>query len=82
MVEEIMVFGPEPACVKCKKTTEVAQQVAGMLGINMAKYDVLSEEADTYGIMLTPAVVFKGEVLVSGKVPTFDSLKEMVEERM
>jgi protein-disulfide isomerase len=77
-----MVFGPEPGCVKCKKTADVAQQVAGTLGINMAKYDVLSEEADTYGIMLTPAVVFKGEVLVSGKVPTFDSLKEMVEERM
>ena len=43
---------------------------------------MLSEDADKYGIMLTPAVVFKGEVLISGKVPTFDSLKEMVEERM
>ncbi len=82
MVEEIKVFGPEPPCVRCKKTAEMAQMVAGTLGINMAKYNIFSEEADKYGVMMTPAIVFKGEILATGQVPTFENLKKMVEERM
>ena len=82
MVDEIKVFGPEPGCIKCKKAMEVATMVAGTFGINVAKYDVFSEEADKYAIMMTPTVVFKGETLVSGQVPTFDKLKQMVEARL
>lgn len=82
MVEEIKVFGPEPGCIKCKKALEVATMVAGTFGINVAKYDVFSEEADKFAIMMTPAIVFKGELLVSGQVPTFEKLKDMVEARL
>ncbi|MHC1605741.1 MAG: thioredoxin family protein [Candidatus Methanofastidiosia archaeon] len=82
MVEEIKVFGPDPPCIKCKKTAEVAQMVAGALGINMKKHDIFSEEAEKYNILMTPAVVFKDEVIFMGQVPTFDKLKKIIEEKL
>jgi protein-disulfide isomerase len=31
-----------------------------------------------YGVMITPALVVDGEVVVAGKVPTVDEIKKMI----
>lgn len=82
MTDEILVFGPIPGCIKCKKALEVAERVASDLGIVARKCDILSEEADELGVMISPTVAFRGEVLVSGQPFAYEKLRGMVEERI
>ncbi|HPR41778.1 MAG TPA: thioredoxin family protein [Candidatus Methanofastidiosa archaeon] len=81
-MEEIKVFGPMPGCIKCKKTLEIAEKVAGDLGITARKYDIFSEEAESLGILMSPTVVFGDKVLASGQMLPYERLRELVEESM
>jgi len=80
--QEIKVFGPMPGCIKCKKALEVAEKVASDLGIEAKKYDIFSEEAEEQGVLMSPTVVFNDVVISTGKILTFDKMKELVEQNM
>ncbi|MBN2310384.1 MAG: TM0996/MTH895 family glutaredoxin-like protein [Candidatus Hydrogenedentes bacterium] len=67
-------------CPKCQRLAEAAEAAAKELGI---EYEIEKvKELDKileFGVMATPALVVDGEVKVSGKVPTVDEAKGMIE---
>ena len=76
---KIKVFGTTPPCARCKKTEQIAKEVASELGnLEVEKFDVLSDEAGKYGIMMPPSVVVGEKVVFVGKVPTKEELTKAI----
>ncbi|MCF8302899.1 MAG: thioredoxin family protein [Bacteroidales bacterium] len=65
---EIKVLGT--GCPKCKKLEATAQEAVKEAGIdaNITKVEDINDIMQ-YGVMVTPALVIDGKVVVSGKVP-------------
>jgi len=85
MAEQVIkIFGGEPPCAKCKATERVATAAVAELGLNakVVQVSAMSEEADRYDIMLTPAVVINDKVVLSGKVPTKEEFKKILQKEM
>jgi small redox-active disulfide protein 2 len=85
MVEQVIkIFGGEPPCAKCKATERVATAAVTELGLNakVVHISAISEEADRYDIMLTPAVVINDKVVLSGKVPTKEEFKKILQKEI
>ena len=77
-MKDIKVLGP--GCAKCTELAEQVQNTAKQLGIeytfeNMQDINRIME----YGVMFTPALIVNGEIKISGKVPSVDELKEMLQ---
>ncbi len=70
---DIKVLGP--GCVNCVKLAELTKEVLEETGIsgNIEKITDRERFAD-FGVMLTPALVVNGKLLVSGKIPTKSTL--------
>lgn len=74
---EIKVLGT--GCAKCKKLEEMAKQVVTDLGMDAQ----VEKEEDIYkimqyGVMRTPALVINGKVMLSGRLPDRDELKNLL----
>jgi len=77
-MKELKVLGT--GCAKCMKLLETAEAAAQELGLEYAVEKV--QEIDRileFGVMMTPALVVDGEVKVSGKVPTVDEVKSLLQ---
>lgn len=72
-MHKIQILGT--GCSKCVNLTKAATAAADELGIpyELEKVTDLMKFAD-FGVMVTPALVVDGEVLVAGKVPKHDEL--------
>jgi len=46
------------------------------------KHDILSPEADRYGVMMTPTVVVDGEDVASGKGLSANRLEQLLERHL
>ncbi len=67
-------------CPKCKKLTELTEQAAKELGIEYTIEKVTDiKEILSYRIMMTPALAVDNVVKVSGKVPSLDELKKILQ---
>ncbi len=68
-------------CPKCNKLTENVTKAADELGLDyqIIKVTDLMEIAET-GIMQTPGLIINDKIVVTGKVPGVNKLKEMLEE--
>lgn len=66
-------------CTKCNKLYEQTELAAKELGLayRMEKVSDM-EKIVEMGVMMTPAMAVDGVVKVSGRVPTVESLKEML----
>ncbi len=76
---EIKVLGP--GCDKCRKLyteTEKALESSGV-DANLSKVEKIDEIVN-FGVMITPALVIDGEVLVSGKVPPVHEIADMIKK--
>ncbi len=71
---DIKVLGP--GCKNCLKLESLVREVVNETGIQ-ANIEKVTEPNKfiEYGIMLTPALVVNGKVLVSGKIPTKQTLE-------
>ncbi len=67
-------------CAKCDKLMELTEKAALEMGLEyeISKVSNFNDIA-RYGVMVTPALVVDGKVKVSGKVPSYDDIKEMLE---
>jgi small redox-active disulfide protein 2 len=67
-------------CPKCLKTKENIKAALAELGMaaEVAEVKNLKEIAD-YGVMMTPAVVIDGQVKLSGRVPSIEQVKSLLE---
>ena len=74
----IQIFGT--GCAKCNNSSEVAKKAADELGLDykLEKITDMMRFAD-FGVMITPAMAVDGEVKVSGRVPSLDELKGMLQ---
>ena len=77
-MKKMQVLGT--GCPKCQKLAEAAESAAQELGI---QYEIVKvtdlDRIMELGVMLTPALVVDGQVKVSGKVPSVQEAKEMIQ---
>jgi small redox-active disulfide protein 2 len=69
-------------CPNCKRTEAVIKTVVDELGlkdINIQKVEDI-EDIMAYDIMSTPAVVIDEKVVIKGRVPSFDEMKQLLKE--
>lgn len=77
----IRVFGPEPGCAKCKGAEKVATEVAHKFeGVTVKKCDVFSDEAEEFGVMMTPTVMVNDITVEVGRIPSAGKLETIVRE--
>lgn len=84
MAKVIKVFGGEPPCAKCKGVERVLNEVVKEMGhdIQVVHASALSEEADKYDILTTPAVVINEKVVLKGIVPSKEDLRRILEREL
>lgn len=76
---QLLVLGT--GCAKCTKLYEVTVQAAQSLGLQFELEKVTDlNRIMSFGVMLTPALVVDGQMKVSGKVPSVDELKTMLQQ--
>ena len=77
MVTKIQILGT--GCPKCKKLAENAELAACSLGIQYMIEKVTDiNKIMSFGVMMTPALVVDGTVLISGKVPSVEEIAAML----
>ncbi len=74
---EIKILGT--GCAKCAALEKATREVVAELNLdaNVAKVDDIMEIM-TYGIMTTPALVVDGKVVVKGRVPSANEIKQFL----
>lgn len=75
---KIQILGT--GCAKCDKLYKHAQQAVEACGgdIELEKVTDLTQIM-AFGVMTTPALVIDGQVKVTGKVPSVDDIKKMIQ---
>lgn len=75
---KIQVLGP--GCYNCQLLADKVQKVAEELEIDYELEKVQNLDAImAFGVMVTPALVLDGEVVLSGSVPHVSMIKELLE---
>ncbi|HFS68146.1 MAG TPA: thioredoxin family protein [Flavobacteriia bacterium] len=69
-------------CPNCKRTEAVIKTVVDELGLKDVQIEKVEDIEDimAYDIMSTPAVVIDDKVVVKGRVPSFDEVKQLLKE--
>jgi small redox-active disulfide protein 2 len=74
---EIKILGP--GCAKCKSLDKLTREVVEKQGIEATIINVEDiMEIMKYGIMSTPGLVVDGKVVVKGRVPSADEIKQLL----
>lgn len=77
-MKKVQVLGT--GCPKCRKLAETAEAAAQALGIEYQLDKVTDINAIiALGVIITPALVVDGDVKVSGKVPSVEEVKSMLQ---
>lgn len=77
-MKKLQILGT--GCTKCQQLTEAAEAAAKDLGIPYELEKVMElDQIMSYGVMLTPAFAVDGEVKLSGKVPTVEEAKALIQ---
>ena len=76
---DIKILGP--GCSKCKTLDKLTREVVEKNGINatITKVEDIMEIMK-YGVMSTPALVVDEKVILKGRVPSSDELKQLYRE--
>jgi len=74
---EIKILGP--GCAKCKTLDKLTREVVEKNGINatITKVEDIMEIMK-YGVMSTPALVVDEKVVIKGRVPSSDELRQLL----
>jgi len=77
-MKTIQILGS--GCAKCQKLADAAEAAARDLGVEyrLEKITDIKRFAE-FGVMMTPAMVVDGELKVSGKIPTDQALRQMLQ---
>lgn len=78
---EIKILGP--GCAKCKTLEETVRKTVAEMNIDatITKVDDIMDIMD-YGILSTPGIVINEEVVISGRVPSVNEIKELINKKM
>lgn len=76
-MHRIEVLGP--GCTRCKETYRVVQHVVESAGIQV---ELVKEESyermAVLGLMATPGIAIDGRVVVSGRIPKAEEVRELL----
>ncbi len=76
-ITSIQVLGS--GCPTCKKLFELTKQAVSELDIKIeVEYVTDIQKIISMGIMSSPALVVNEKVLIFGKVPNFEEIKELL----
>lgn len=68
-------------CARCNTLTMATEKAAQALGLQYELEKVTDlKRIMSFGVMTTPALVVDGQVKVSGKVPSLDELKTLLQQ--
>ena len=69
-------------CPKCKKLYEISEEAVKELGISaeIIKVTDINKIID-YGVMVTPALVIDGDLMVAGKIPGKQEITDWIKEK-
>ena len=71
---------PGTGCPKCKKLEEVTRQAANEIHLECEVLKVTDINAImNFGVLMTPALAVDGIVKVSGRIPSLDEIKAMIQ---
>ncbi len=80
---EVRVFGPDPPCARCRSALAVAEKVAARRpGVRVIHVDAMSQEGQSYGFWMTPAIAIGRRVVFEGKVPSEKELDKVIAEEL
>jgi small redox-active disulfide protein 2 len=76
-ISKIEVFGP--GCARCQETYRVVRHVVEQAGLacEVTKVEDIKQMV-TLGIMATPAIAIDGVVVLSGRVPKADEIRQLL----
>ncbi len=75
---KIQILGT--GCAKCQKLAETAKQAADELKLSYELVKVTNlNDIMEFGVMVTPALAVDGTVKVSGKVPSVEEVKKLLQ---
>lgn len=78
----IEVLGPEPPCYRCMTTLEIVKKTAAELQLeNCEIYKINAYDKSTiekYGLVITPAVAIDGRIVIFGRIPKKDEIKQLL----
>lgn len=75
---KIQILGT--GCPKCNQLYQNAQEAVAAAGIEAEIEKVTSlNDIMAFGVMVTPALAIDGQVKASGKVPSADDIKQMIQ---
>jgi small redox-active disulfide protein 2 len=76
---KIQILGT--GCPKCKKLAELAENAAKELGLDYELVKVTDiNEIMNFGVMATPGLAVDGKVLLAGKLPSAEHVKELLQK--
>ena len=71
-------------CHKCQTLEQNAKKAVEELGLKDAKvehiYDI--EKITEMGVMMTPALAVDEKIVVAGKIPTVEEIKEILKQQL
>jgi small redox-active disulfide protein 2 len=75
-MQKIEILGP--GCTRCKETYRVVQHVVEQAGLQVEVVkDESIERMVALGLMATPGVAIDGKVVVSGRIPRAEELRQI-----
>ena len=76
-VHVIEVLGP--GCARCQETHRVVRHVVdeAQLGCEVQKSESMDRMIEL-GVLKTPAVAFDGKIVLSGRIPKSDEVKQLL----
>lgn len=65
----IAEFGAVFSCTRCIQAERIIRRLAAKHGVpvEVHKHDILSPEADQFGVILTPTIMLNGKIISAGK---------------
>jgi len=76
-MKKLQILGT--GCPKCNDLAKKTEQAAKELGFDYELIKVSDiNDIMSFGVMMTPALAVNGEVMVSGKVPGVEEIKELI----
>ena len=76
---KITIYGT--GCPKCKKLHETAEKAAAELNISCEINKVQDiNEIVSAGVMSTPALGIDGKIVLSGRIPTIEGMKDILKK--
>jgi small redox-active disulfide protein 2 len=75
---DIKILGT--GCPKCKTLEKMTRETVDQMGVaaTVSKVEDIMDIMN-YGVMMTPALVIDGKVVIKGRVPSADEIKKAIE---